>query len=100
MRAAPKEKKVNSEDYKEGIGSSMHAGDIQVRPSSDSNRHFDDGESGTGKELIANCITSTARADGPFTAVNWGCYSESLIESELFGHEKEALRGASRRIEN
>ena len=53
------------------------------------------GETGVGKDVIANAIHfSSARNDGPFISVNCGAIPESLIDSELFGHEKGAFTGA------
>src|SRR5437763_13981074 len=57
------------------------------------------GETGTGKTLLAQAIhNSSAHAEGPFISVNASAMSDTLLESQLFGHEKGAITGAQQAV--
>jgi two-component system response regulator HydG len=100
---ALKEKLVSTFDVKNIIGRSPPMKELieavaMVAPSEAT--ALITGESGTGKELIARVIHfNSFRKDGPLVVVNCAALTESLLESELFGHEKGAFTGASKRRE-
>jgi transcriptional regulator with PAS, ATPase and Fis domain len=78
-----------------GASESMqHVYDIIERVADSPSTIIIRGESGTGKELVAHAIVQTgSRRDKPFVRVNCAALPESLIEAELFGHEKGAFTG-------
>jgi DNA-binding NtrC family response regulator len=72
--------------------------DLIQRVSATDTRAFITGETGVGKELVAKAIHfNSSRKNKPFVSINCGALAESLLESELFGHEEGAFTGAIRR---
>lgn len=93
--------KKNNKAFAHYIGSSGKVVDVlamAVKAAKSSATVLIRGESGTGKELIAEGIHyASSRAQGPFIRVNCGAIPSALLESELFGHEKGAFTGATKR---
>ncbi|HNX55991.1 MAG TPA: sigma-54 dependent transcriptional regulator [Prolixibacteraceae bacterium] len=93
-----KQKVISLEDVEDIVGKSMAMKDVlrQVESVAQTNSSvIITGESGTGKELVARAIhANSPRKFYPFVSVHCGALSESLLESELFGHEKGAFTGA------
>ena len=95
--------KYLKEELKQMVGDSIIGGNFGLKETMNKANHAASvdspvlllGETGTGKDVIANAIHySSARKDGPFIKVNCGAIPESLLDSELFGHEKGAFTGA------
>lgn len=95
-----KDRLANAGEISGIIGNCAAMQDVfqQIRQVADTDATvFIQGESGTGKELIARALHDlSTRSNGPFIAVNLGALPETLLESEMFGHEKGSFTGATR----
>jgi len=91
---------VDIDPYPEIVGSSAVMRDLKAtiyQLSRTGATVYVSGETGSGKELVARALHATSpRGEAPFIAVDCGSLPESMIESELFGHEKSAFTGADR----
>jgi transcriptional regulator with GAF, ATPase, and Fis domain len=95
-RADALEAQLGSGDFVGSSAASQRVLDFVARVAPSDATVLLGGESGSGKEMVANAIhRASRRAKGPFVAVNCAALTESLIESELFGHEKGAFTGAT-----
>jgi two-component system NtrC family response regulator len=92
------QKRVGSEAFEEMLGTSpqmQHVFEMIRKVAATDTPILIVGESGTGKELTARAIHNrSTRREGPFVAIDCGAIPETLLESELFGHEKGAFTGA------
>lgn len=89
----PARKKASAQVFEDPRSLELLAHIQQIAPSEASILII--GATGTGKELVARHVHNLShRRDGPFIAVNCGAFAESLVEAELFGHEKGAFTGA------
>ncbi len=93
--------RIRLDSETEMVGSSTLMGNVQreiVRAASSRATVLVRGESGVGKELVARAVhTASPRNKGPFICLNCAALTESLLESELFGHERGAFTGATDR---
>jgi two-component system response regulator AtoC len=95
QKAEPSEKKTNLQDIVGKSAVMLEVYKLVARVAASTATVLVEGESGTGKELVARAIhTHSPRAGAPFVPVNCTALTESLLESELFGHARGAFTGA------